>query len=78
MLLEGLDAGRIDVALMTTPEPVANCRMEVLRKDPLFLISRRKDRLLPKTISIAELDQIPLLMFTRPSTTPALIERNAR
>jgi DNA-binding transcriptional LysR family regulator len=29
VLLEGLDAGRIDIALMTTPEPVANCRMEV-------------------------------------------------
>lgn len=78
VLLEGLDAGRIDVALMTTPEPVANCRMEVLRKDPLFLISRRKDDLRPKTISIAELDKIPLVMFPRPSTNRDLIERKAR
>jgi LysR family nitrogen assimilation transcriptional regulator len=78
VLLEGLDAGRIDVALMTTPEAVANCRMEVLRKDPLFLISRRKDDLRPKTISIAELDQIPLVMFPRPSTNRDLIERTAR
>lgn len=78
VLLEGLDAGRIDVALMTTPEPVANCRMEVLLEDQLCLISRKKDRPRSKTISIAALDRIPLVMFPRPSTNRDLIERKAR
>ncbi len=78
LLLEGLDAGRIDVALMTTPEPVANCRMEVLREDPLYLVSRRGTRPQRKTISIADLDRIPLVMFPRPSTNRNLIERKAR
>jgi LysR family transcriptional regulator, nitrogen assimilation regulatory protein len=78
LLLEGLEAGRIDVALMTTPEPVANCRMEVLQEEPLFLISRRRDRPRRKSISIAELDGVPLVMFPRPSTNRDLIERKAR
>jgi LysR family nitrogen assimilation transcriptional regulator len=78
VLLEGLDTGRIDVALMTTPEPAANCLMEVLREDPLFLISRKADRPRRRSISIAELDGIPLIMFPRPSTNRNLIERKAR
>jgi LysR family nitrogen assimilation transcriptional regulator len=78
VLLEGLDAGRIDVALMTTPEPVANCRMEVLLEEQLYLISRKKDRPRRKAISIAELDRLPLMMFPRPSTNRDLIERKAR
>jgi LysR family nitrogen assimilation transcriptional regulator len=78
VLLEGLDAGRIDVALMTTPEPVANCLMEVLLEEPLFLISRKPERPRRKAISIAELDRLPLVMFPRPSTNRDLIERKAR
>jgi LysR family nitrogen assimilation transcriptional regulator len=78
VLLEGLDAGRIDVALMTTPEPVANCLMEVLLEEPLFLITRKRERPRRKAISIAELDGLPLVMFPRPSTNRDLIERRAR
>lgn len=78
VLLEGLDAGRIDVALMTTPEPVANCRMEVLLEDQLYLISRKQDRPRRKTVPIGTLDGTPLVMFPRPSTNRDLIERRAR
>jgi DNA-binding transcriptional LysR family regulator len=78
VLLEGLDAGRIDVALMTTPEPVANCLMEVLLEEPLFLVSRKRERLWRKAIPITELDRMPLVMFPRPSTNRDLIERKAR
>jgi len=73
VLLEGLDAGRIDVALMTTPEPVANCLEE-----PLFLVSRKRERPRRKAIPITELDRMPLVMFPRPSTNRDLIERKAR
>jgi LysR family transcriptional regulator, nitrogen assimilation regulatory protein len=78
VLLEGLDAGRIDVALMTTPEPVANCLMEVLLEEPLFLITRKRKRPRRGAISIEELDRLPLVMFPRPSTNRDLIERKAR
>ena len=77
-LLEGLDAGRIDVALMTTPEPVANCLMEVLLEEPLFLVSRKRERPRRRAIPISELDRMPLVMFPRPSTNRDLIERKAR
>lgn len=63
VLLEGLDAGRIDVALMTTPEPVANCRMEVLRKDPLFLISREKTAFCPRQSRLPSSIKSPSLCF---------------
>jgi LysR family transcriptional regulator, nitrogen assimilation regulatory protein len=77
-LLEGLDAGRIDVALMTTPEPVANCLMEVLLEEPLFLVSRKRERPRRRAIPISELEAMPLVMFPRPSTNRDLIERKAR
>lgn len=77
-LLEGLDAGRIDVALMTTPEPVANCLMEVLVEEPLFLVSRKRERPRRRAIPINELEAMPLVMFPRPSTNRDLIERKAR
>jgi LysR family transcriptional regulator, nitrogen assimilation regulatory protein len=78
VLLEGLDAGRIDVALMTTPEPVANCLMEVLLEEPLFLVSRKRERPRRRAIPISELEAMPLVMFPRPSTNRDLIERKAR
>jgi DNA-binding transcriptional LysR family regulator len=78
ILLEGLDAGRIDVALMTTPEPVANCRMEVLREDQLYLVTRKVVHRPPKTILIEDLGELPLIMFPRPSTNRKLIELKAR
>lgn len=77
-LLEGLDTGRIDLAVITTPEPVANCRMEVLLEEQLFLISHKRDRPRKKSISVADLRGIPLVMFPRPSTNRDLIERKAR
>jgi LysR family nitrogen assimilation transcriptional regulator len=78
VLLEGLDAGRIDVALMSTPEPVANCRMEVLLEEQLYLVTRRKDRPRRKVLSVIDLDQVSMIMFPRPSTNRNLIERKAR
>jgi LysR family nitrogen assimilation transcriptional regulator len=78
VLLEGLDAGRIDVALMTTPEPVANCRMEVLREEQLYLVSRKAGHRRRKTLSIKDLGELPLIMFPRPSTNRKLIELKAR
>lgn len=78
ILLEGLDAGRIDVALMTTPEPVANCRMEVLREDQLYLVSRKANHRRRRILLIEDLDELPLIMFPRPSTNRKLIELKAR
>jgi LysR family transcriptional regulator, nitrogen assimilation regulatory protein len=78
VLLEGLDAGRIDLALMTTTEPVANCRMEVLVEEQAFLITRRVDKPKRSIIPFSELDRRPLVMFPRPSTNRDLLERKAR
>lgn len=77
-LFEGLDAGRIDLAVITTPEPVPNCRMEVLLEEPLYLVSRSGDRPRRKVMPITDLDGIPMVMFPRPSTNRNLIERLAR
>jgi LysR family nitrogen assimilation transcriptional regulator len=76
ILLEGLDAGRIDVALMTTPEPVANCRMEVLREDQLYLVSKKHRQ--RKMFQISDLGELPLIVFPRPSTNRKLIEFKAK
>jgi DNA-binding transcriptional LysR family regulator len=78
LLLEGLDSGRIDVALMTTPEPIANCRMELLREDQLYFVTRKAANPRPKVLSIEDVGEQPLIMFPRPSTNRNLIELKAK
>ncbi len=78
VLFEGLDAGRIDLAVMTTPEPIASCRMEVILQEPLHLIMRDDERPEKHQLEIEDLDRIPLVMFPRPSGNRNYLERKAR
>jgi DNA-binding transcriptional LysR family regulator len=52
--------------------------MEVLLEEQLYLVTRRKDRPRRKVLAPADLDQVPVIMFPRPSTNRNLIERKAR
>ncbi len=67
VLFEGLDAGRIDLAVMTTPEPISTCKMDVILREPLHLITRYADRPRRTSITIADVAHRPLVMFPRPS-----------
>lgn len=78
LLFEGLDAGHVDLAVMTTPEPIPSYKMEVILQEPLYLISRHRDRPKQKTLSIGDLDRVPLVMFPRPSGIRNYLERRAR
>lgn len=77
VLFEGLDSGRIDLALMTTPEAIPGCKLEILRHEPLYLISKGGRRRKPPAMSFAELDRIPLVVFPRPSGHRNYLERTA-
>lgn len=78
LLFEGLDSGRIDLAVMTTPEPIPSYEMEVMLEEPLCLVTRHADRPKQATLGIGDLDRIPLVMFPRPSGIRSHLERRAR
>jgi LysR family transcriptional regulator, nitrogen assimilation regulatory protein len=78
LLFEGLDAARIDLAVMTTPEPIPSYKMEIILQEPLYLITRHADRPKQATLAIGDLDRVPLIMFPRPSGIRNYLERQAR
>jgi LysR family transcriptional regulator, nitrogen assimilation regulatory protein len=78
LLFEGLDAARIDLAVMTTPEPIPSYKMEVILQEPLYLITRHANRPKQATLGIGDLDRVPLIMFPRPSGIRNYLERQAR
>jgi LysR family nitrogen assimilation transcriptional regulator len=78
VLFEGLEAGRVDLAVMTTPEPIATCKMDPILLEPLHFITRYADRPKRKPISIVEVASHPLIMFPRPSGNRNYLEQKAR
>lgn len=78
LLFEGLDAGRIDLAVMTTPEAIPAYKMEVILHEPLYLVTRHADQPKQKSLGVSDLDRLPLVMFPRPSGIRNHLERRAR
>ena len=77
-LLEGLDSGRIDLAIMNSPEPMANYSAETLWTEPLHLVTPSSARRLPKQVELADILSDPFVMFPRPSGHRNYLDRAAR
>ena len=77
-LLEGLDIGRIDLAIMVDPEPRAYFSTEPLVTEKVYLVnSAGKEGLPPSPCNIFDLEGRPLVLFSRPSGSRAIIEAAA-
>lgn len=60
-LLDGLERGRIDIAVVTNPEPGRALALSPLLGEPFALVTHVDQRLDP-VVSLAQLARIPLLM----------------
>ncbi|MGB0631240.1 MAG: LysR family transcriptional regulator [Alphaproteobacteria bacterium] len=77
-LLEGLDTGRIDLAVMVDPEPRTYFATEPLVTEKVYLVGSPRDSSMPSDrCTVAELDGKPLVLFSRPSGSRARLETAA-
>lgn len=78
ILLEGLDTGRLDLAILVNPEPRDSLDLQALVTEQVYLIGAPKDRQLDKRrAKIADLAGLPLILFPRPSGSRMYFERTA-
>ena len=78
ILLEGLDTGRLDLAILVNPEPRASLEFQTLVTEQVYLIGAARDRRLAKKgAKVADLAGLPLILFPRPSGSRMYFERTA-
>lgn len=76
LLLEGLDTGRIDLAVMIDPEPRASLTFEPLATEQVYLVGALDDPRLPATPAmVSDLDKLPLILMPRPAGSRMSFER---
>ena len=78
ILLEGLDTGRLDLAILVNPEPRDSLELQPLVSEQVYLIGAAKDRRFNKRrAEVADLADLPLILFPRPSGSRMYFERTA-
>lgn len=74
-LLEGLDTGRIDLAIMVDPETRDNLSSESLVTEKVYLVGTPHQGGMPaETCSARDLANRPMVVFSRPSGGRAMLE----
>ena len=77
-LLEGLDTGRIDLAVMVDPEPRAYFATEPLVTEKVYLVGPPNGDGMPNSpCSVSDFAGKPLVLFSRPSGSRARLESAA-
>lgn len=77
-LLEGLDTGRIDLAVMVDPEPRSYLSNEALVAEKVFLVGAARHADMPTgPCTLQDLAGRPLVLFSRPSGSRTQIETAA-
>jgi LysR family nitrogen assimilation transcriptional regulator len=77
-LLEGLDTGRIDVAVMVDPDPRASQTLEPLVSEQVYLIGRGDSPDMPTgPCGIDELRRVPLILLPRPAGSRVRLDHMA-
>ncbi len=77
-LLEGLDAGRLDLAILVNPEPRASLILDPLVSEQVYLLAAPGDRRVPRERAVVEdLGNLPLVMFPRPAGSRMAFEHAA-
>ena len=74
-LLEGLDTGRIDLAIMVDPETQSYLSTEALITEKVYLVGAASQSNMPAApCRVQDLDGRPLVLFSRPSGSRMLLE----
>lgn len=78
LLLESLDTGRLDLAILVNPEPRASLVFEPLATEQVYLIGAPGEGRVPKRpVGVDALQDLPLILFPRPSGSRMYFERAA-
>ncbi len=77
-LLEGLDAGRLDLAILVNPEPRASLILDPLVSEQVYLLAAHGDQRVPYERAVVEdLGNLPLVLFPRPAGSRMAFEHAA-
>jgi len=89
-LMEGLDAGRLDLAILVNPEPRASLVLDPLVTERVYLLAARDDprvtgllaarddpRVTGDSAAVEDLRGLPLVLFPRPAGSRMAFERAA-
>ena len=77
LLLEGLDTGSIDIAVMVDPEPRESLVLEPLVTEQEFLIGAPKATLPPEPCRVDNLAGLPMILLPRPAGSRVKLDRMA-
>lgn len=78
-LLEGLDRGRIDLAMLVAPDASARIESHLLATEPAYVIGPLSDSRLPTdSCTVADLAGLPLVVYPESTGSRQLLERVAR
>jgi LysR family nitrogen assimilation transcriptional regulator len=78
LLLEGIDTGTIELAVMVDPEPRASLVLKPLVTEQEYLIGALNDEKLPSVrCHIAALESLPLILLPRPAGSRVTLDRMA-
>ena len=78
LLLEGLDTGRIDIAVMVDPEPQASLVLEKLVTEQVYLFAAPGGPKRPDgSCAIPDLAGLPLILLPRPAGSRVKLDRAA-
>jgi len=76
-LLEGLDTGWIDIAVMVNPEPSKSLVLEPLVTEQVYLIAGKGMSLPRGECSVADLADKPMILLQRPAGSRVSLDRAA-
>lgn len=74
VMRDWLTTGRLDIALLYNPVPSPELELALLTHDPLYLVGRRTDDVVPETVTLKELGDLPIVIPSRPHTIRMLLE----
>ncbi len=78
LLLEGIDTGNIDLAVMVDPEPRASLVLKPLVTEQEYLIGALHDAKMPSgPCDISSLEKLPLILLPRPAGSRVKLDRMA-
>ncbi len=78
LLLEGIDTGRLDLAIVVNPDKRASLELSPLVTEPVYLVAQPRERRLPQDIaSIEAIVGLPLVLYRRPAGSRIYLERMA-
>jgi len=76
-LYEALDTGRIDLAVMISPDPMRSCVIEPVVVERLHLVAPQRRRPAEGVVPVAGLAGLPLVMFPRPTGIRNVLDQAA-